>query len=145
MCASHKKSKDPICKTPNEITNFYRIKHTLLLLSHVIKTHRCVLYICDWIWKNLASIHTISTYNFTRNGLLAQYTITFHCVPCSKVTSLVSVEAFLSPVWASSGALAPLDGHGSLVLVLGGLDKPRKTGQCLLSSIWSAVSTTKVR
>ena len=37
------------------------------------------------------------TYDFTRNGLLAQYTIIFHCVPCSKVTSLVTVAAFLRP------------------------------------------------
>jgi len=37
------------------------------------------------------------TYDFTRNGLLTQYTIIFHCVPCSKVTSLVSVAAFLRP------------------------------------------------
>ena len=35
------------------------------------------------------------THDFTRNGLLAQYTIIFHCVPCSKVTSLVSEAAFL--------------------------------------------------
>ena len=33
----------------------------------------------------------------TRNGLLAQYTIIFHCWPCSKATSLVSVAAFLRP------------------------------------------------
>ena len=40
--------------------------------------------------------------------------------------------------------MASLDGlgHGSLVLVLGGLDKPRRAGQCLLSPIWSAVSTS---
>ena len=37
------------------------------------------------------------TYNFTRNGLLAQYTIIFHCVPYSKVTTLVSMAAFLRP------------------------------------------------
>ena len=37
------------------------------------------------------------TYDFTRNELLAQYTIIFHCVPCSKVTSLVSVATFLRP------------------------------------------------
>ena len=37
------------------------------------------------------------TYYFTRNGLLAQCTIIFHCMPCSKVTSLVSVPAFLRP------------------------------------------------
>lgn len=37
------------------------------------------------------------THDFTRNGLLAQYSIIFHCVPCSKVTSLVSVAAFLRP------------------------------------------------
>jgi len=35
------------------------------------------------------------TYDFTRNGLLAQYTIIFHCWPCSKATSLESVAAFL--------------------------------------------------
>ena len=35
------------------------------------------------------------TYDFTRNGLLVQYTITFHYLPFSKVTSLVSVAAFL--------------------------------------------------
>ena len=40
--------------------------------------------------------------------------------------------------------MAPLDDHGSVVLVLGGLDKPQRAGQCLLSSIWSAVSTRKV-
>ena len=36
-------------------------------------------------------------YVFTRNGLLAQYTIIFHCWPCSKETSLVSVAAFPRP------------------------------------------------
>ena len=35
------------------------------------------------------------TYDFTRNGLLAQYTTIFHCWPCSKATGLVSVAAFL--------------------------------------------------
>jgi len=44
-----------------------------------------------------------------------------------------------------SGTLAPLDDHGSLVLVLGGLDKPQRAGKCLLFSIWSAVSTRKVQ
>jgi len=34
------------------------------------------------------------TYDFTRDRLLAQYTIIFHYVPCSKVMSLVSVAAF---------------------------------------------------
>ena len=44
------------------------------------------------------SFHTqYQTYDFTRNGLLAQYTIIFHCGPCSKATSLVSVAAFLRP------------------------------------------------
>ena len=37
------------------------------------------------------------TYDFTRNGLLAQCTIIFHCWPCFKATSLVSVAAFLRP------------------------------------------------
>ena len=37
------------------------------------------------------------TYDFTRNGLLALYTIIFHCWPCSKATSLVSLAAFLTP------------------------------------------------
>ena len=37
------------------------------------------------------------TYDFTRNGLLAQHTIIFHCWPCSKATGLVSVAAFLRP------------------------------------------------
>jgi len=55
------------------------------------------------------------------------------------------LQLFLDPVQASSGSLVPLDGDGSLVLVLGGLDKPRRAGQCLLSLIWSAVSTRKVQ
>ena len=43
-------------------------------------------------------LHTqYQTHDFIRNGLLAQYTIIFHCVSCSKVTSLVSVAAFLRP------------------------------------------------
>ena len=84
-------------------------------------------------------------YDFTRNGLLAQYIIIFHCVPYSKATSLVSVAAFLRPYVSSSDTLVPLYGHGSLVLVLGRLDKPRRAGQCLLSSIWSVVSTQKVQ
>ena len=37
------------------------------------------------------------THDFTRNRLLTQYTITLHCVHCSKVTSLVSMAAFLRP------------------------------------------------
>jgi len=42
-------------------------------------------------------MHTqYQTYNFTRNELLAQ-SIIFHCVPCSKVMSLVSVAVFLRP------------------------------------------------
>jgi len=65
------------------------------------------------------------TCDFTRNRLLAQYTIIFHCRPC---TSLVS---FLRPCVST---LAPLDGHGSLALGLGG---PQRAGQCLLSSIWT--------
>ena len=63
------------------------------------------------------------TYDFTRNGLLAQCTIIFHCVPYSKVTSLVSVAAMIGwpmsvilnleccehkngPVWPQIGPLA---------------------------------------
>ena len=54
--------------------------------------------VCDQIWKKKpASTHTISNLRFHQNGLLAQYTIIFHCVPCSKVTSLVSVAVFLIP------------------------------------------------
>jgi len=68
------------------------------------------------------------TYDFNRNELLAQYTIIFHCVSCSKVTSLLSVAAFLRPCVSLEWHLAPLDGHGSLALVLGGLDKPQRAG-----------------
>jgi len=39
------------------------------------------------------------------------------------LTSLISVAAFLKPYVSLSGTLAPLNGHGSLVLVFGGLDK----------------------
>jgi len=60
------------------------------------------------------------TYDFTGNGLLDQYTIIFHCWPCSKAMGLVSVAAFLGP--CVSGTLAPLDGHGSLVLVVIGVE-----------------------
>ena len=39
-----------------------------------------------------------ATYNLiTRSGLLAQYTIIFHCMPYSKVRSLVSVAASFGP------------------------------------------------
>ena len=50
------------------------------------------------MWPDLKkpSFHT-QYYDFTRNGLLAQYTIIFHCVPCSKVTNMVSEAAFLRP------------------------------------------------
>ena len=51
------------------------------------------------MWPDLKKTrlpHTqYQTYDFTRNGLLAQYTIIFHCWPCSKATDLVSVAAFL--------------------------------------------------
>ena len=67
----------------------------------------------SWIW--LVSTHTqYQTYDFIRNGLLAQYSIIFHCVPCSKLTSLIFVAAFLRP--CVSKPLAPLAGHVSLVL-----------------------------
>ena len=46
---------------------------------------------CDKIWKTWLLHTQYQTYNFTRNGLLAQYTIIFHLVPCSNVRSLVSV------------------------------------------------------
>ena len=52
---------------------------------------------CDRIWKIRLPHTQYQTYDFARNGLLAQYTIIFHCAPCSKVTSLVSVAAFLRP------------------------------------------------
>jgi len=34
------------------------------------------------------------TYDFARNGLLAQYTIIFHYVPCSKISTPVFVAAY---------------------------------------------------
>ena len=62
----------------------------------VERTHALIM--CDRIWKKTRLPHTqYQTYNFTRNGLLAQYTITFHCWPCSKATGLVFVAAFLRP------------------------------------------------
>ena len=54
------------------------------------------------------------TYDFTRNGLLAQYTIIFHCWPCSKATGLVSVAAFLRPcvaLWSHWMVMALLYGR----------------------------------
>ena len=50
--------------------------------------------------KTLLQHAQYQTYDFTRNGLLAQYIIILHCVPSSKVTSLASVAAFPRPcVW----------------------------------------------
>ena len=83
------------------------------------------------------------TYDFTRNELLAQYTIIFHCCSCSKAMSLVSVAAFLRPCVSLEWHFGAIGWSWLSLLVLGGLDKPRKAGQCLLSSIWSAVSTSR--
>ena len=44
-------------------------------------------------------------------------------------------------MYASSGALVPLAGHGSLVLVFRGLSKPQRAGQSLISSVWNAVNS----
>ena len=55
-----------------------------------------MLYVTGFEKTRLPHTH-YQTYDFTRNGLLAQYTIIFHCWPCSKATILVSVAAFLRP------------------------------------------------
>jgi len=80
--------------------------------------------------KNPASTHTISN---------LQYTIIFHCVPCSKVMSLVSVAAFLRPCIS-------LEWHFNAIRWSWlSCVSAWRAGQCLLSSIWSAVSTRKVQ
>ena len=53
-------------------------------------------------------------------------------------------QLFPGPVYASSSALVPLAGHGPLVLMLRWLGKPQRAGQCLSSSVWNAVSTSKI-
>ena len=55
-----------------------------------------------WLWPDLTKKEQLphtqyQTYNSNRNGLLAQYTIILHCVPCSKITSLILVVAYLRP------------------------------------------------
>jgi len=52
-------------------------------------------------------------------------------------------QLFPGPVYTSSCALVPLAGHCPLVLMLGWLGKPQRAGQCLSSSVWNAVSTSK--
>ena len=73
------------------------------------------------------------TYNFTRNGLLAQYTIIFHCVPYSKVTSLVSVAAFLRPCVSLEWHFCAM--RWSWLSCNGGLDKLR--GDWPMSAIFN--------
>ena len=81
------------------------------------------------------------TYDFTRNGLLAQYTIIFHCWPCSKPTGLVSVAGFLRPCVSFEQHFGTI--RWSWLSCIGAWRAG--AGQCLLSSIWSAVSTKKVQ
>ena len=67
--------------------------HVLEVLLHGILLH---VYVTGFEKTQLS--HTqYQTYDFTRNGLRAQYSIIFHSVPCSKVTSLVFVAAFVRP------------------------------------------------
>ena len=70
----------------------------LQLICYVMpspKTYGVDMYIVTWFEKKCSfNTHIIK---FTSNGLLAKYTIVFHCVPYSKVMSLVSVAAFLRP------------------------------------------------
>ena len=79
------------------------------------------------------------TYDFTRNGLLAQYTIIFHCASCSKVANLVSLAAFIRPCVSLAWHFGVI--RWSWLSCIGAW----RAGQCLLSSIWSAVSTRKVQ
>ena len=58
------------------------------------------------MWPDLKKTqlpHTqYQTYDFTWNELLAQYTIIFHCWPCSKPRVWFLWQLFLDPVQASS-------------------------------------------
>ena len=64
--------------------------------SYVLCVKSCAPFVTGFEKTRLP--HTqYQTYDFTRNELLAQYTIVFHCWPCSKATGLVSVAAFLRP------------------------------------------------
>ena len=56
--------------------------------------------------------------------LLAQYTIIFHCVLCFKVTSLVSVAAFLRPCVSLEWHFGTMGWSWLSCIVLGWLDKP---------------------
>ena len=46
---------------------------------------------------DLVSTRTKSNLPFTKSRLLAQYTIIFHCVPCSENKGLIFVAAYLRP------------------------------------------------
>jgi len=75
------------------------------------------------MWPDLkypASTHTISNLRFHQKSITGSI---YHCVPCSKVTSLVSVAAFL---WAS-----PEWHYGVISWSWSGA---QRAGQCLLES-----------
>ena len=80
-------------------------------------------------------------YNFSRNALLAQCTIIFHWVPCSKVTSLVSMEAFPRLCISLDKCFGTISWSWPMFRWL---REPWRAGQCLSPSVWNAVSTKKV-
>ena len=113
----------------------------------------------SWIWfdvsqlwpdmkKNPASTHTMSNLRFYQKWITSSihYHIPFHCVPCSKVMSLVFVHvaaylrSYVSLNWCFG--TGPLTCVGSLVLVFSILGKPWRASQC---PVWNAMSTRKVQ
>jgi len=72
-------------------------------------------------------------------------TLSYSTVCLAPVMSQVSVVAFLRPCISLKWHFGAIRWSwlGSLVLVLGGLDKPCEVDQCLLSSIWNVLEYKK--
>jgi len=70
------------------------------------------------------------TYDFTRNGLLVQYTFT---VFPGRMAGLLFLQLFPDPVKARSGRLAPFRGHGFVEIVYNKLGLHRQLASSVIT------------
>jgi len=92
---------------------------------------------CTWS----ASSYILSSSQFYQKWIDSSihYHIPLCALLCKKLWVWFPWQLIPDPVQASSRALAPFAGHGSLGKVFRGLGKPQRADLCILSSVWNAM------
>jgi len=100
--------------------------------------------VCDRIWKNQASTHTIAIKLTILPEMDCWFNTLslFYWVPWSKVTSLVSVAAFPRPCVILKWCFGPISWSWPSCIDVRWLGKPWRAGQCL-GVLWAQARSTR--